>query len=584
MLQDQPDDAVTLDLLATLSRQENKNAEAINLARRAVTLRPLSEQFVFNLGECCRANGLFDEAIEVYRRVLELRSDIPAIYSGLGQAYVGLKRDADALLAFREAVKLDTRTTRAHEHQAACLIRCGEFEEAETVTREALEREPGNPSHHGRLGSLLARRGDLRGAAERFQKAAALRPEWTIPQIELAHIFNRMYLPQPAAEAARRATELDKTCAEAWFELGVAVRRLRQFTAGAAAFTEVLRLRPNDVSALIALAAIEQERIDHPSAMHHFRQAAEQSPATSPAQSRLLIALNYPDGTDELGVFREHERWGRRIAEAVPRGTDCMPADTDPDRSLRVGYLSADLRDHPVPCFLEPILAGHDGGRVTPVVFCDVERPDAVTARLRAQVSEWHETYGLSSAALVEKIRAERIDILVDLAGHAPRNRLHVFAMRAAPVQVSYLGYPNTTGLPREIMPYRLTDAVCDPVGQTDKLHTEQLVRLPGCFLCYRPPAEAPEVAPSPVLKNKRITFGCFNHIVKITRPMIARWSEILHRVPRSRLLIKSKLFCDPASAAVVRCIRGERNRRGAINPDSLRRFVRTTSDSVWRD
>jgi len=553
LLQESPDDAEILDLMSTLLRQRYEYAEAIKLSRRAVFLCPSSSLHLFNLGECCRANGLFDEAIDVYRRALELRPDNASIYTGLGQAYIALARDGEALFVFREAVKLDTQTTRAHEHLAACLMRCGEFDEAEAVTREALEREPRSASHHGRLGSLLARRGELRGAAERFQEVASLRPEWAVPHLELARIFNRMYLPQPAAEAARRAIQFVTTSADAWFELGIAVRRLRQFTAGAAAFTEALRLRPNDVGALTGLAGLEQERLGHSTALQHFRQAAAIAPAPSLVQSRLLMALNYPDGADDLDVFREHERWGRQIAEATTRRAGRMPARADPDRPLRIGYLSADLRKHPVPCFLEPILAGHDPARVTPVVFCDVERPDAVTGRLRNLVGEWHETFGLSSEALVETIRAQRIDILVDLAGHAPRNRLHAFALRAAPVQVSYLGYPNTTGLPHEIMQYRLTDALCDPVGQTDKLHTEQLVRLPGCFLCYRPPKDAPDVAPPPAVKGKGITFGCFNHIVKITRPMIARWSEILHRVPGSRLMIKSKLLADLGTIGVVR-------------------------------
>ena len=207
--------------------------------------------------------------------------------------------------------------------------------------------------------------------------------------------------------------------------------------------------------------------------------------------------------------------------------------------------MSPDLRAHPIPFFLEPVLSCHDPAQCRPIVYSDVARSDPVTRRLKQLAPAWRDVRPLSHAQLADLVRRDRVDVLVDLAGHTAEHRLLMFARVPAPVQVTYLGYPNTTGMPRSQMHYRLTDALADPPGIADTLHTEALVRLPDVFLCYRPPDDAPGVAPQPHVATGRATFGSFNTLEKVTAAQIGLWAQILRQVAGARMLLKNKSLGD---------------------------------------
>ena len=214
--------------------------------------------------------------------------------------------------------------------------------------------------------------------------------------------------------------------------------------------------------------------------------------------------------------------------------------------------------------FLEPILSTHDRVEFESVCYSDVKQPDAVTGRLRALAGEWRDIRGRSDDQVAELVRRDRIDILVDLAGHTAGNRLLVFARKPAPVQVTYLGYPNTTGLTS--IDYRITDECADPTGAADRLHTEKLVRLKNGFLCYLPPEESPEVSPTPVLRNGTVTFGSFNQLPKLSNEVVRIWAATLSRVPGSRLLLKAHGFSNEETRSRFR----ERFAEHGITPDRL--------------
>jgi predicted O-linked N-acetylglucosamine transferase (SPINDLY family) len=204
-----------------------------------------------------------------------------------------------------------------------------------------------------------------------------------------------------------------------------------------------------------------------------------------------------------------------------------------------------------VSYFFEPVLAAHDAAAFEVFCYSDAPVADAVTQRLRAQAGQWRDIAGLSDERVAALIRADRIDLLVDLAGHTARNRLLVFARRPAPVQATWLGYPNTTGL--AAIDFRVTDAVSDPPGQTEAWHTEELVRLAGPFSCYAPPAESPPVSPLPALAAGHVTFGCLNNLAKLTPPTVALWAQLLGAVAGSRLLLKASGLADAETAARLR-------------------------------
>jgi predicted O-linked N-acetylglucosamine transferase (SPINDLY family) len=276
-------------------------------------------------------------------------------------------------------------------------------------------------------------------------------------------------------------------------------------------------------------------------ALVQYRQALDLNPAMAGAHSDMLLALNY-DPPDTASMLDEHVKWGRRHGYAGPN-TFQHRNSRETDRPLRVGYVSPDLHKHAVTFFFEPLLAHHDRSKIVPVCYSLGRKSDEVTVRLHSAAAEWRNAFAMNDEQLAGQIHADRIDILVDLAGHMGENRLPVFSKKAAPIQVSWLGYPNTTGL--TAIDYRLTDAVVDPPGQTDRFHTERLIRLPRGFLCYQPPASAPPVGPLPVLAAGAVTFGSFNNLSKIASGTIEAWSEILRAVPGSRLLLKNASFTD---------------------------------------
>jgi predicted O-linked N-acetylglucosamine transferase (SPINDLY family) len=217
-----------------------------------------------------------------------------------------------------------------------------------------------------------------------------------------------------------------------------------------------------------------------------------------------------------------------------------LRATPDPARRLRIGYVSPDLRAHAVGQLLWPLLEHHDRRQFEVVAYSDVRVGDALTAAIKARTDLWRDIAGLTDAQVAERVRADRIDILVDLALHTAGNRMLVFARKPAPVQVTMLGLPATTGL--ETIDYRLTDPYLDPPALSDADYTERSIRLPHCFWVFQPPdaADTYPVTPPPALSNGLVTFGCLNQFAKVTRPALELWVKILQALPRSRLVLQS--------------------------------------------
>ena len=279
-----------------------------------------------------------------------------------------------------------------------------------------------------------------------------------------------------------------------------------------------------------------------------FEQALVLRPNFSEAHSNLLLASHYHPKLSSEAILKKHIAWGESNV-VQNKINESYKNDKNPERRLKVGYISPDFRTHSVAYFIEPILAHHDE---TFEIYCysAVNRPDETTKRIERLVTHWVSIIGKSDEEVATRIRDDRIDILVDLAGHTAKNRLLLFAHKPAPIQVTYLGYPNTTGLPT--MDYRLTDDYADPSGKTEKLHTEKLIRLSSTAWCYRPPKKIPEVKEYPAKAKGIVTFGSFNASYKLNDKVYELWAKILSRVKDSRLLLKSTNFADEGLKAQI--------------------------------
>ncbi len=387
-----------------------------------------------------------------------------------------------------------------------------------------------------------------------------------------------------AADFLRRAATLDPFVAAHWNNLGEALRMAGDPDGSVAAFAEAMRLDPDDWIPCknLGLGLVLAGRLKHASdafarinrghplnaegwhlqgyaqlemgnqreAVALLRKAVAMAPGLAEAQSHLRIALNHVED-DAMGARTLFSPPFPSASETVGLADGSVRAPV-PDRPLRVGFVSADFRQHSCAYFLEPVFAHHDRARFSFHAYAIGNRRDQVTDRIAAQLAGMRNLTPMTDDQAAAQIEADGIDILVDLAGHTPGHRLGIFARRPAPVQVAWLGYPATTGLPQ--IGFRLTDALADPPGETEHLHSEELVRLPRSFLCYGAAlsGDKPEVAPLPAPKAGRFTFGSFNRLAKVTPEMIALWAQILRRAPGSRLYLKSFGLKDPATCALV--------------------------------
>jgi predicted O-linked N-acetylglucosamine transferase (SPINDLY family) len=338
----------------------------------------------------------------------------------------------------------------------------------------------------------------------------------------------------------RQALALKPDFAEAYMSLGTALQAQGKLTEAISAHRQALVLKPDYVDAQNELGGTLLNFGNLPEAIATFRRALALNPDAVGAHSNLLFCLHYEADIDLDALFAEHQRWGEQHAQPLAASIRAHTNVPDPERALRVGYVSPDFRQHSVAFFMEPVLRAHDHKALEVICYANVKRADVdgVTERLKGLGHGWCDIANMRDEDVAERIRADGVDILVDLTGHTDRNRLMVFARKPAPVQVTYLGYPDTIGL--SAMDYRLTDAWADPPGQTERFHTEELLRLPGGFLRYRPTPDSPDVGDLPARATGHITFGSFNNAAKINARVIALWSMILQAVPSARLIMKA--------------------------------------------
>ena len=421
----------------------------------------------------------------------------------------------------------------------------GQDEVAMQIILQAIALKPTAPMFYSNLGQVYRKVGRPDEAIAAFHQALQLSPDYADAYNNLGNVYNDRGQLHDAIAAFRRGLQIQPDCPEACVNLGGALADLGQLDEAIAAYREALRLRPDYADALDYLGDALLHQGCHKEAIEACRRAVQLNPNHSYAHSHLLFGLHYLPDLDAKEIFAEHLRWAAAHATPLAGGITQHRNDRDPGRRLRIGYVSPDFLEHPVAFFLDGLLGAHHLENVEIFCYANIRREDATTGRFRQLAGQWRMIAGRSDEQVAEQIRQDGIDILVDLSGHTGHHRLLVFARKPAPIQVSYLGYCDTTGM--AVMDYRLTDAHADSPGATEHLHTEQLVRLPDSAWCYRPSEQSAPVSPPPVLRSGHITFGCFNARPKITDAVLGLWSRLLLSVPGSRLLLKNLGFREPS-------------------------------------
>jgi predicted O-linked N-acetylglucosamine transferase (SPINDLY family) len=411
---------------------------------------------------------------------------------------------------------------------AEALEAAGHRDRAIASLQQFAARHPRDPAAAEALARVLFRAGKRDQALYHARRATELDPHNAARLTTLSLVLQQAGSLDDAIGVVRRQVALAPNLAGAWCNLGAMERARGDYPAAIAALERGVAADPA-LPYVYTHAALLLEVGRHEEADALLRRGVEACP-DSPVVAHLQALLsNYLPGVSPEQAAEAHRRYGRFF----PRPDATHPNDRDPGRPLHVGVLSADLRTHSVAYFLEPWLIGRDRDSAHVTLISQTVTPDTMTGHLRSLADGWVDAVGLDPAALAEEIRRRRVDVLVDLGGHTGPTRLAALASRPAPVQVTYLGYPNTTGLPA--MDYRIVDSLTDPPG-TESWSTERLVRLDPCFLCFAPRADAPE----PATPAGATTFGSFNTIKKINAECAALWAGVLHAVPGSRLVLKS--------------------------------------------
>lgn len=418
--------------------------------------------------------------------------------------------------------------------QAVQLQQRGQHRDVAAMCRSVLEREPHNIEALQLLAAARCAQGASREGVAHLRRVTELAPDSAEPHAHLAAVLTAIGDVNGAIDSYRRALRLRADLPDAWNNLAVLLKAFRRYDEAEACCRSGLRSSIQHAALHHTLANVlfEQGRVDE--AIAEVRAALASSPDVPAAHSDLVRMLNYADAQDPAAVYREHRAWAERHARPLEEAAPPHRNDPDPARRLRVGFVSPYFRKHAVTFFLEAVIEHHDRTNLEAILYADVAQPDEYSERLRAYGAAWRRTVGVSDEQLAGMVRRDAVDILVDLSGQTPNHRLLAFARRPAPVQVTWNGYPNTTGMAG--MDYRITDAYCDPPGTTEHLHSEKLVRLPRIYMTWRPPDRAPGVGALPALESGRMTFGSFNSCYKITPLLVALWSRILVRVPGSRL------------------------------------------------
>lgn len=559
-----PNNADALHLFGVLMQQRGQTATAIDLIRRAIEINPKVPAFRSNLSKIYRQMGQPAAAVEQLRVLCALEPGSAEPRTQLGYILLGeFDQIPEAIELLRAAVAIDPKSVAALSALALAIHRQNNPAGALPIYEQAIALAPRDTSLLSNYSAALLETGQSDRALEMYENALKIEPDSALVWYNLGVAQMSLEQNDRAKISFEKTMELDPAHPMAKVNLAAVLKAQGFLEESARMFEALIAKHPEwgPLHSNLGLARLNQGR--HDEAFAAMRKAVVLDPGRANVWSNLLFSLHYHAGYDAAQIYQEHRIWAEPLEKNLAGCT--FPNDRNPDRRLRVGYVSPDFREHSVSFFIEPILERHN--RSAFEVFCYANHPsgDATAVRLRGLADKWQPIYSRSDEAVAEMIQRDQIDILMDLASHTTGNRLTLFAKKPAPLQGTYLGYASTTGL--RAIDFRFTDDWVDPPGESEAYHTEQLVRLPHTQWVYRPPIGVPEVAQLPAEKNSHITFGVATNLAKINHETIDMWRQVLKAVANSTLIIKGAGTEDPATQQRIHSLFAE----AGINPERIR-------------
>lgn len=583
ILQVEPNHPDALHLLGLIARQEGKNGIAVGLMSKAIRINPSNPIYYINLGNAFKDQGHLEEAIFNYRQALSIKPDFAEVHNNLGNALKEQGNLEAAIESFRRSLALKPDFAETHSNLGNALKDQGQLEEAIACYGQALLLKPDYAEAYNNFGTVLKAQNKLDAAVGNYRKAISLKPDFVDAHNNLGNAlmaqgkleaavvsFHQSLLLKPdfaeahnnlgnalkdqgkldaAIESFQRALALKSDFAEAHSNLGLALQKQGKLDEAIACYNRALSLKPDYAEAYnnLGLALQEQGKLEE--AIDNYRKALALRPVYPKAHSNLLFTLSFYSKCLPDAHLAEARHYGNQVMAKVQPYTNwsVYPKSTADQGMLplRVGLVSGDFRAHPVGFFLDSILANLNPARVELIAYSTSPQEDELTARIQPCFVAWNSIVGLGDEAAARKIYDDGIHILIDLTGHTASNRLPMFAFKPAPVQVSWLGYFATTGLPT--IDYLLADPVSVP--ELHRKHfTETVWYLPETRLCFTPPENSTklELTPLPALQNGHITFGCFQNLTKVNDTVLAAWGRIFLALPEARLRLQSSQLNCP--------------------------------------
>lgn len=570
ILTSNPRDANVLHLLGVATSQAGRFDEGAELIRRAIAINPNFAGFHFNLSETYRRQGKREQAISELMVAAQLDPKLPHAHRALSAALVDSGRFDEALISAQKAIALSPNFPEAHfdlgnalsgkgQYDAAihsyrraaelrpdfadALINLGaacqqlrRFDEAIAALTRAIQLRPDSALAQDNLGVALQTRGQLDAAIAAYTTAVRLNPSDPRLHTHLGYALEIKGRVDEAIAASAAAIRLNPNSAEAHATMALALKRKGLLDDAMNACARAISLAPDLAEPHNTMGNILKDMGRIPQAITSYQRAVQQSPSEPAIHSNLLYTLYFDSHCTQADLFAQHQIWSGKFAAPLKSLIRPHENDRDPNRRLRVGYVSPDFCTHAVGRFMLPLLANHDHKSFEIFCYASVDSPDNLTARIQSYADHWRDIRPLTNEEAADLIRKDRIDILIDLSMHMAGNRMPLFARKPAPVQATYLAYPGTTGL--GTIDYRITDPHLDPPDSSDANYTERSLRLSQSYWCYEPPIDSPPANPLPASTNNFITFGCLNNFCKITDPTLEAWIKLLTRVPNSRLIL----------------------------------------------
>jgi predicted O-linked N-acetylglucosamine transferase (SPINDLY family) len=490
-------------VLGLAYRYSGRTQEAINAYKRAIELDPNSIQTLISYASLLRECGQFDEAILVYEKIMKFNKDIPEVHFGIGSVYLSQSLHQKAIDAYLLALRLKPDYLDAMNGLGVAQMHLGLKKEAYNTFLRVLATSPNSLTALNNLGILDEESCDYCKAYDRFSLAANYEPKDIETLNNISHISLLMHSPEKAHEAVRAALKLD----------------------------------PLNLKALRNLASVHALSGDMDSSIATLKKLLSICPQESEAHSNMIFTMHYVPNIDPKAILDECTVWSKNFENPILSHNVALRRNAEPGRKLRVGFVSPDFSHHPVGRSLLQLFTHHDNSQYDAYCYSNSIISDHVTEELQNHTDEWHNIKWLSDSDVAILIRKDQIDILVDLSLHSASNRLLIFAHKPAPIQMSYLGYPCTTGM--KSMDYRISDRFIDPEDETSKLYSEETLYITSYWCYLEPYLRIPIfVSDLPTLKNGFITFGCLNNIYKISNTAIQCWSQILIETPNSKLML----------------------------------------------